>query len=57
MGQIEIIQEHLKQAADQTYYLGVALELVGGLLLGLAIGYQLGSSKTIVILLEQGIET
>ena len=53
----EIIEKHLKQATDKAYWLGVGLGLVLGLLAGLAIGYHLGSPQTIVIPLEQGVET
>ena len=52
----QTIKKELGKVSRQSFWLGVALGLLGGLLLGFAIGYGHGD-RTVVIPLSQGIRT
>jgi len=54
--QAAIIAAGLKRTATRALLAAVMLWLIFGLVAGLAIGYSLGSPKTIVIPLEPGVE-
>jgi len=56
MTQQQIIEKHLRQATNHAYWVGAGLGLVFGIILGLAIGYNLGSDQVTVISLQQGQE-
>jgi hypothetical protein len=51
-----LIEKYLKKIANEYYWLGVGLGLVGCIILGLVIGYDLVSENVVVIPLEQGQE-
>jgi len=54
MGKQQIIEKHLRQATNQAYWIGAALGLVFGIILGLAIDYNLGSDEVTIITMDQG---
>ena len=51
------IKKLLKRETDKVFWLGVALGLVGGLILGGLIGYDLGSDTIHIITMDEGVNT
>ena len=52
MDKQQIIEKHLRQATNQAYWVRTALGLVFGIILGLAIGYNLGSDEVTIITMD-----
>lgn len=52
-----VIEKIMKDAGRRYYWVGVAVGLLAGAILGGLIGYSLGSDQVVVIPLERGIDT
>ena len=52
--QADLIVKELKRATNRAYLCGAIVDLLVGLGLGIAIGYDMGSPTTVVIPLEPG---